>query len=248
MSSWKHSDSPSSSAKENALGQPEPIDRRRLFLGVGRVFLLIILGLFLPAGTWTWLRGWAFFIVFVVVCIFATMYLRRVNPEVIVARVNRHKGTKHWDRILLGIFFPTVMVVPILAALDDGRYHWFHVPWWGCLLGYMLLIAGMAGVTWAESVNKYFERTVRIQIDRGHKVIDAGPYAIVRHPGYVSGCLFFMGMSLSLGSVWALIPAILACLLLVLRTILEDRTLREELAGYKEYAQRVRYRLLPGVW
>ena len=116
------------------------------------------------------------------------------------------------------------------------------------MLGFALLIIGMVGLTWAESVNKFFEPTVRIQTDRGHKVIDTGPYAIIRHPGYVSGFLLFLGMPLALGSLWALIPAVLMCLLLVLRTIWEDQTLREELAGYEEYAQRVRYRLIPGVW
>jgi protein-S-isoprenylcysteine O-methyltransferase Ste14 len=116
------------------------------------------------------------------------------------------------------------------------------------MLGYSLLIVGMLGVTWAESVNKFFEPTVRIQTDRGHRVIDFGPYDIVRHPGYVSGFLVFIGTPLCLGSLWALIPAVLACLLLVVRTVWEDRTLRMELTGYEAYAQRVRYRLIPGVW
>jgi protein-S-isoprenylcysteine O-methyltransferase Ste14 len=135
-----------------------------------------------------------------------------------------------------------------VAALDDGRYHWFPVPWWVCGIGYVLLIAGMVGLTWAESVNKFFEPTVRIQTDRGHTVIDFGPYAIVRHPGYVSAFLVFIGIPLSLGSLLALIPAVMACLLLIVRTIWEDQTLRDELTGYREYAQRVRYRLIRGVW
>ena len=97
-------------------------------------------------------------------------------------------------------------------------------------------------------VNKFFEPLVRIQTDRGHKVIDSGPYAIVRHPGYLFGYPLFLGMPLALGSLWALIPAILLGPLLVLRTIWEDRTLREELPGYDEYAQRVRYRLILGSW
>ena len=180
--------------------------------------------------------------------ILITLYLRRVNPDVIAARVNRHEGTKGWDRLLLGILIPAMVSILPVAALDDSRYHWFHVPWWVCVLGYALLIAGMAGLTWAESVNKFFEPTVRIQTDRGHKVIDAGPYAIVRHPGYAFGFLLFVGMPLALGSLWALIPVILSCLLLVLRTVWEDQTLRDELAGYEEYTQRVRYRLVPGVW
>ena len=123
------------------------------------------------------------------------IYLRRVNPDVIAGRVNRHEGPRRWD-LLLGLlgFLPTMLAIPIVAALDDGRYHWSHVPWWGCLLGYALMIVGMVGLTWAQAVNKFFEPSVRIQTDRGHKVIDTGPYAIVRHPGYAFGFLFFLGI------------------------------------------------------
>ena len=103
-------------------------------------------------------------------------------------------------------------------------------------------------MTWATSVNKFFEPSVRIQTDRGHRVIDTGPYAIVRHPGYALGYPLFLGMPLALGSLWASIPALFFGLFLIVRTILEDRTLRNELPGYKDYAQRVRYRLVPGVW
>ena len=106
----------------------------------------------------------------------------------------------------------------------------------------------MAGLTWAQSVNKFFEPSVRIQTDRGHHVIDTGPYRIIRHPGYAFGFLLFLGMPLALGSLWALIPAVMLCPLLVVRTVLEDRTLHNELPGYEEYAQRVRYSLIPGVW
>ncbi len=229
--------------------RPERTDRRRLVLSVGSSLLIFVLCLFLPAGTWMWFRGWLFFSVTVAASILITVYLRRVNPDVVAARVNRHSGTKRWDLFLGAIcFLPTMLAIPIVAALDDGRFHWFHLPWWGCVLGYTLLFTGMAGLTWAESVNKFFEPTVRIQTDRGHRVISSGPYAIVRHPGYVSGFLVFIGMALSLGSLWSLIPAVLACLLLVVRTIWEDRTLRDELTGYREYAERVRYRLIPGVW
>jgi protein-S-isoprenylcysteine O-methyltransferase Ste14 len=226
----------------------EPIDRRRLILGIGWGLLGYLLCLFIPAGTLAWSRGWLFFLVLVGTMIPVVLYLQRVNPEVVAARINRRDGTKRWDRILMCIFYPLVMLVVILAALDDGRFHWLLVPWWVCVLGYGILIAGMAGLTWAESVNKFFERTVRIQTERGHKVIDTGPYSIVRHPGYVSGCLFVVGMALALGSVWALIPAVLSCVVLVVRTVLEDKTLRAELVGYEEYTQRIPFKLLPGVW
>lgn len=228
--------------------QPERIDRRRLILSVGSSLLIFVLFLFVPAGTLAWWRGWLFLVVTVSASILMTLYLRRVNPDIVAARVNRHEGTKGWDRVLLGLFFPAFVSILPLAALDDGRYHWFPMPWWVCGIGYALMIAGIAGVTWAEAVNKFFEPTVRIQTDRGQTVIDFGPYAIIRHPGYGSGFLVFIGMPLSLGSLWAMIPAVLACLLLVVRTILEDKTLRTELPGYEEYAQRTRYRLIPGIW
>jgi protein-S-isoprenylcysteine O-methyltransferase Ste14 len=115
-------------------------------------------------------------------------------------------------------------------------------------LGYILFLVGMGILTWAEAVNKFFEVAVRIQTDRGHKVIDTGPYAIVRHPGYVGGILFFEGSAISLGSVWALLPAGLVSCLLILRTRWEDQSLQAELPGYKEYTQLVCYKLVPGVW
>jgi protein-S-isoprenylcysteine O-methyltransferase Ste14 len=217
-------------------------------VGIGWRLLSYLLCLFVPAGTLARFRGWLFFFVLVGTITLAFLYLRRVNPEVITARISRHKGTKLWDLVLMGIFYPTVMAVVVLAALDDGRFHWFPLPWWVCGLGYVVFITGIAGLTWAESVNKFFERTVRIQTDRGHRVIDTGPYAMIRHPGYLSACLIVVGMSLALGSAWALLPAVSACMVLIVRTMLEDRTLRAELAGYKEYAGRVRYRLVPGVW
>ncbi len=228
--------------------QPEPIDRRRLISKILWTLIIFVLCLFLPAGTWMWARGWLFIVVVLAAYFPSVLYLKRVNPEIIAARVNRHEGTKHWDRLLVGLMIPALVSVFLVAALDDGRFHWCHVPWWVCGIGYVLFVAGWAGTIWAESVNKFFEPTVRIQTDRGHYVIDTGPYALVRHPGYVATSLLLLGIPLSLGSIWALVPAFLTCLLFVVRTVLEDRTLQEELRGYREYAQRVPYRLVPGVW
>ncbi len=235
--------------KVDQQGQLEPIDRRRLILSTTSSLLVLVLCLFLPAGTWAWPWGWLFLGVLLASSTLMTLYLRRVNPDVIAGRVNRHERPRRWD-LLLGLLvaLPTMLAIPIVAALDDGRYHWSRLPWWGYALGHALLLAGMAGLTWAMAVNKFFEPSVRIQTDRGHHVIDTGPYAIVRHPGYALGFLFFLGIPLALGSLWGLIPAILMSAVLVVRTVLEDRTLQAELPGYKDYTQRVRYRLVPGVW
>jgi protein-S-isoprenylcysteine O-methyltransferase Ste14 len=115
-------------------------------------------------------------------------------------------------------------------------------------VGYVLLCVGWGGSIWVYAVNRFAEPTVRIQTDRGQTVIDTGPYAIVRHPLYMWSLLLFPAFPLALGSYWALVPGALAALVLVVRTALEDRTLQRELPGYAEYAQRVRYRLVPGIW
>jgi protein-S-isoprenylcysteine O-methyltransferase Ste14 len=228
--------------------QPEGVNKRRLVVTLLALPVYFALFMFLPAGTWAWAKGWLFIGVFLGTLAVVAFYLWRVNPEVLVARTRSHEGTKRWDKILLGFFFTAVYATVPVAALDDGRFHWLPLPWWACGVGYVLFLAGMGVVTWGEAVNKFFEVTIRIQTDRGQKVIDSGPYALVRHPGYVGGILFCAGIALCLGSVWALVPAGLASALLVLRTQWEDQTLQAELTGYKEYTQRVCYRLLPGVW
>ena len=233
----------------NDKDQPrEGINRGRLILILLALPVYFALFMFVPAGTWAWTKGWLFIGVFVGTVAVVALYLWRVNPEVVVARSGFHQGTKRWDNILLGFFFPAVYAIIPVAALDDGRFHWFPVPWWVVGVGYGLFLVGMGIVTWAEAVNKFFEVTVRIQTDRGQKVIGTGPYAIVRHPGYVGGILFSVGIALCLGSLWALIPAGIASLLLILRTQWEDQTLQAELPGYMAYTERVRYRLIPGVW
>jgi protein-S-isoprenylcysteine O-methyltransferase Ste14 len=211
--------------------------------------LILVLCLFVPAGTWAWFRGWLFLVVAVGASVVSTLYLRRVNPDVIAGRVNRHERPRRWDLLLmLLVASPAMLAIPIVSALDDGRYGWSRMQWWGCALGYALLLLAFFGMTWAMAVNKFFEPSVRIQTDRGHHVIDTGPYRIIRHPGYVFSFALFLGIPLALGSLWGLIPALFMCLIVVVGTILEDRTLRDELPGYKQYAERVRYRLVPGVW
>jgi protein-S-isoprenylcysteine O-methyltransferase Ste14 len=140
------------------------------------------------------------------------------------------------------------LVIMLVAGLNF-RFGWPPaVALWVQLLALAVLVLGFASGTWAMFANRFFSGIVRIQADRGHSVVSAGPYCYVRHPGYVSAIIGNLSMPLALGSVWALIPAVITVVLIVVRTALEDRTLRAELPGYAEYAQRVRYRLLPGVW
>jgi protein-S-isoprenylcysteine O-methyltransferase Ste14 len=218
---------------------------------IGRVAVtLIILAvlLFVPAGRITWTRGWLFLLVFTLLMFGAIVYFRRVNPQMFAIRSRVHPETKRWDKVVIGLLFLAMFAIPLVAGLDDGRFHWSSMSRLLMGLGYLLLITGWIGVAWAETVNPFFEPGVRIQTERGHRVIDTGPYAIVRHPGYVAASVMFAGFAISLGSWWALIPASVGSLVLVLRTVWEDRTLHVELPGYATYATRVRFRLIPGVW
>jgi protein-S-isoprenylcysteine O-methyltransferase Ste14 len=219
---------------------------RRAIRSLAAFSLLLAAALFVPAGI-GWRLGWLFLAVFLLQIAIAAVYLWRVNPEIYVARSRFHKGTKAWDKLVLCLLFPAILAVFPVAGLDH-RYDWSSVPGWLVGAGYALLTVGMLGSVWVEAVNKFAEPGVRIQTERGHKVVDTGPYAIVRHPMYATSLLLFGGVALCLGSYWALIPVATAGIVVVVRTALEDRTLQRELAGYKEYAGRVRYRLIPGVW
>ena len=147
--------------------------------------------------------------------------------------------------VLLVLLYIAIIQV---AAVDAGRLRWSAVPLWLVISGYVLLLLGDAGCVWVLSVNKFAEPSVSIQADRGHQVIDSGPYAIVRHPLYAFAFFLCLGTPLALCSNWAFIPAALGYLTLIVRTAMEDRLLYDGLPGYKDYAARVRYRLIPGVW
>jgi protein-S-isoprenylcysteine O-methyltransferase Ste14 len=165
------------------------------------------------------------------------------------SRARIGKGTKTWDKIVLGLFGTMYLAIVIVAALDAGRFRISEMPFWLWPVGAMMYCFFLIVTTWAMAVNPFFEKTVRIQHDRGHKVIDSGPYRIVRHPGYLATIIgFIFATPFLLGSWWAFIPTCIAAASIIIRTFLEDRTLRNELSGYEDYARRIRYRLLPGVW
>jgi protein-S-isoprenylcysteine O-methyltransferase Ste14 len=230
------------------MNQPRPVGLGRVTAYLLATLFFLLLLLFAPAGTVAWSKGWRFLLVFLVAMSAAALWLWRVNPEIYIARRRVHAGTQRWDVVLLCFLLPTMVAILPVAALDDARFHWSSLPAWAIGLGYALLLAGVGITAWAQAVNKFFEPGVRIQAERGHSVIDTGPYAIVRHPGYVGACLLFAGTALSLGSLWALVPAGLCGSLLMLRTHWEDQTLQAELKGYQDYARRVRFRLIPGLW
>jgi len=171
------------------------------------------------------------------------------DPALFEERARPGPGAKRWDRVWLVIYQLLSFATWIIAGLDIGRFHWADtVPLWLQIVGLAGLVASFGFAVWAMATNTFFSQVVRIQDDRGHRVVTSGPYRYVRHPGYAGGMLAWLCTALALGSWWALLLAGVIVFVYVIRTALEDRTLHAELAGYAEYAEAVRYRLLPGVW
>ena len=204
---------------------------------------------FLLAGRFDWIAGWAYLGLFWVSSRASMLYLRRRDPGLVLRRSEVGEGVPAWDkavRRLVGLCHFGALVV---APLDAVRYRWSIMPIWLWPVGAVMHLAFAVLIIWAMSVNTHFERLVRVRTDRGHKVVDTGPYRIVRHPGYAGTIVgLFLATPLLLGSWWAFVPAGMAGLFVVVRTALEDRFLRANLPRYEDYARRVNYRLLPGVW
>ena len=157
------------------------------------------------------------------------------------------KFTKTWDKVW-AVLFAIVMIAIYVVVVIEARDGKSSEPGAAWLLGLAIFVPGWALVTWSMVVNPFFEKTVRIQTEHGHRVIETGPYAYVRHPGYVGFAGWMLSTPLLLASAWAFVPALIAVIVFVIRTALEDRMLHAELPGYTEYATRVRFRLIPGVW
>jgi protein-S-isoprenylcysteine O-methyltransferase Ste14 len=194
--------------------------------------------------------GWAYMTVLVTSQAITGLILVPRNPELVEDRTQvERESTRKWDRPLTGIVSLFGPIATLIVAGLNVRYTWSQPPLPG-IQGAALLV-GVIGSTitvWAMASNKFFYGFVRIKKDRGHTTITTGPYRFVRHPGYAGAIIFALATPAFLGTLWALIPAGLTVCALVIRTALEDRTLANELDGYRAYSQDVRYRLLPGVW
>lgn len=173
----------------------------------------------------------------------------RIDDDLLAERSKPGENTKSWDKkILLFSFFMTIAMY-IVAGLDSGRYHWspeFH--WSFIAIGAILTGLGQFFFLFAQKQNRFFSSTVRIQTDRGHSVCDTGLYRMVRHPAYFGSFVQTLGFPLIFGSIWSIIPVVISMILLVVRTSLEDMTLRDELSGYEKYTQKTRYKLIPYIW
>lgn len=218
-----------------------------------QLVIVVLVAPFLPmivSGQWRWWQAWAYAVVSILSFVISRLIVNRRHPDLIKerARFMEAKDTKPWDKILAPLLGLGSILILVVAGLD--KYYvqtpassliWNLVALTGILLGY-----GFS--SWALIENRFFSGTVRIQTERGHHVVSSGPYRIIRHPGYAGGLFGYLFIPLLLDSLWAWIPTILLAIVLIVRTALEDKTLQEGLPGYKEFAQKTRYRLLPGVW
>ena len=234
---------------EPTTGKTQILNARQVIRFLFLVFLTPCAAL-IAAWDAKWGMGWWLVCMIGIPAVVSRIIVFKKNPDLLVERGNfsQQSNVKSWDRLLapiVGLFGP--LASWIIAGLDRN-FGWSDISpavQWGSA---GLLLLSVIFANWALVENKYFSAVVRIQADREQTVITGGPYRFVRHPGYAGGVVADLVIPLMLGSLWALIPAILTVIAIIIRTAKEDRALIEELPGYPTYAQHTRYRLFPGIW
>ncbi len=202
---------------------------------------------FLLARSATWPAGWLHAGVVLAGALAESRYVARRNPRLVARRRRIGPGTKRWDLGWNLAFWPLMASIAVVGGLEQGA-RGSSLPAAAELAGVVVVASGFVLSAWAMGHNPYFEGTVRIQTEVGHRVIEDGPYRYLRHPGYLGILLWALGTPLVLRSAWSFGAALAAAAWIVLRTALEDATLRRELPGYDAFTRRTRARLLPGLW
>ena len=210
--------------------------------------LIFFLIPFLSAGRLNYWQAWAYVALGLIMFALGQTILA-ISPELQNERSKPGEGTKSWDKLILMLSFFATIAMFVVAGLDSGRYHTDrHFPPYYFMIGFVMTAFGQFLFLLAQHQNKFFSSTVRIQNDRNHQVCDTGLYRIVRHPAYLGSVIQTLGFPLFFGSEWSVAPVLFSLVLLILRTALEDSTLRKELKGYESYASITKYRLLPFIW
>jgi protein-S-isoprenylcysteine O-methyltransferase Ste14 len=243
----RRNDLASKTVDQKAVQTMTPYQWTRLIM----TYLLIPLFLLISGWDFSWWQAWIFSLLIVAAGIGGRMWAERRHPGLLAERAKFGKApnVKPWDKVLAPLMGVSLAFPLVIVGGLDHRFGWSPMfPAWLNIIGFILIVLGYAFAVWALVENRFFSSMVRIQTDRGHVVCDSGPYRLVRHPGYAGNILPLPGIVLALGSVWTLIPTAAALIIAVIRTALEDRTLQDELPGYRDYVQRVRYRLIPGIY
>lgn len=211
--------------------------------------ILYAAALFTAAGTLAWPAAWAYLAIVLALLMVYTAIVSVRHPDLAGERTKPPADAKRWDRPFVAAIGVVLPFAFLIAAGLDHRFGWTPpMGAWAVIVGLLLVLAAGAFTTTAVAVNRFFSAVVRIQRERGHRVVDSGPYRFVRHPAYIASIVQMFGAGFALGSAAGLAVAFVAGALIVWRTALEDRTLCAELDGYADYARRVRFRLVPGVW
>lgn len=204
----------------------------------------------LLSGRWDWWEAWVYALICIAGFVVSRLLVARKNPDLISERGKflKNENTQSWDKILAPLVGLGGNLIPLIVGLEAhyGQAHIFGlIP---KIISVIFLLAGFAWSSWALVENRFFSGTVRVQTERGHQVVSSGPYHFMRHPGYAGALLTYLVVPVFLDSLWAFLPSGLLTILMFIRTRLEDDFLQTQLPGYKEYAQKVRYRLIPGIW
>jgi len=216
-----------------------------VFFIVGIPFLPLLI-----SRRWDWWEAWGYALIGILGFAISRAVAARRHPDLLAerARFMQHENAKPWDKLLAPLVGLGGGLIPLVAGLD-ALYGWsptFSLS--AKFLSLAIILVGYALGSYALIENRFFSGMVRIQAERGHRVISSGPYRWMRHPGYAGALLAYLATPVFLDSRWAFLPAVLITIILVIRTGLEDLVLQDELEGYRDYARRVRYRLLPRVW
>ena len=213
------------------------------------VFVAFALALFLPAGTLAWPAGWLFLVLFFGFYLGVTVWLFKHNPGLLQERMQLGSSDqKGWDKVLFPLLLAFPFVWLMVIAIDAVRFHWSPLPNWLQGVGVLVLLGSFYLLFLTFRENTYLSTVVRIQADRGHTVVNTGPYHYVRHPMYTGMLAFVIGTPLLLGSGYGILGGLLFMLILARRAVLEEQTLRHELGGYPAYMAQVKYRLIPYLW
>lgn len=232
------------------MNQPQTVVSWRV---IAQMLVFIVVVPFLPlliSGRWNWWEAWVYGLNGVLGFAISRALAARRHPDLLAerARFLQLEDAKSWDKLLAPLLGLGGGLLPLTVGLD-ARFGWstpFSLP--VKIAGLALLLAGYALASYALIENRFFSGMVRIQTDRGHQVVSSGPYRWLRHPGYAGALLSYVATPFFLDSQWAFLAVLFLLIVLVVRTALEDRFLQNELPGYRDYARRVRFRLLPGVW
>lgn len=215
------------------------------------VVLFIICGamFFGSAGTLKWLQAWLYMLIFIAVTVPGIIWMKKNDPELLKDRMGFDKKKPHpLDRFILSLYSIFVMVLIVLPGLDVKRFGWSNLPLFLNVTGFLLLL--FANYVFGQTIksNPYLSSIVEVHQDREHKVATTGPYKYIRHPWYLGIILWFYSIPLALGSLYALIPAVLLTSIILIRIFMEEKALKNDLPGYKEYLQKVKYRIIPYIW